>query len=80
MSEDLTKITEYLKELEEDNTIPKNVRTKITGIINILTGSEELNIKINKALDDLEEISNDTNMQSYTRTQIWNVTSLLENI
>ena len=34
--------------------------------------------KINKALHELEEVAEDTNMQPYTRTQIWNVVSLLE--
>ena len=73
-------ITDYLKELIDDNTVPRNIKTKIASIIEILENKgEEDSIKVNKALDELEEISNDTNMQPFTRTQIWNVISLLEN-
>ncbi|MCB9362009.1 UPF0147 family protein [Candidatus Woesearchaeota archaeon] len=73
-------ITDYLKELIDDNTVPRNIKTKIASIIEILEKeAEEDSIKVNKALDELEEISNDTNMQPFTRTQIWNVISLLEN-
>ncbi|MBU0461926.1 MAG: UPF0147 family protein, partial [Nanoarchaeota archaeon] len=39
---------------------------------------EELSIRINKALSELDEISDDTNLQAYTRTQIWNIASMLE--
>jgi len=34
----------------------------------------------NKALDELDELVSDNNIQQYTRTQIWNVVSLLEKI
>lgn len=79
--EELKNLIDYLHELEEDNTVPKNIRTKITSVIEILKNpEEETSIKVNKALDEFEEISNDTNIQSYTRTQMWNVVSILESI
>lgn len=76
----LDNIISYLKELLEDNTVPRNVRNKISDVITLLEGDEEESIKINKALDTFDEISNDTNLQSYTRTQLWNVVSMLENL
>ena len=42
--------------------------------------SSEISIKISKALNDLDEIADDVNLQPYTRTQIWNVVSILEKI
>ena len=69
-----------LQELIEDNTVPKNVRTKVDGIVQILKEDSDLQIRINKALQELDEISDDTNIQAYTRTQIWNIASLLEMI
>ncbi len=76
---DYSGVLDFLEELIEDNTIPKNVRNKISNIISILKEDSDPHIRKNKALDELEEISNDSNMQSYTRTQIWNVISMLEN-
>lgn len=69
-----------LSEIKEDITVPKNVRSKIESVIVILKEDTELSIKINKTLNDLDEISNDVNLQSYTRTQIWNAISLLEKL
>ncbi|MFP4423977.1 MAG: UPF0147 family protein [Candidatus Woesearchaeota archaeon] len=77
---DLANIIEFLHELEDDNTIPRNVKTKITSVIQILEDEGDQGMNINRALDELEKISNDTNMQPFTRTQIWNIVSLLENI
>ncbi len=80
-SEEVTSETiEQLQELEEDTNIPKNIQTKIKSITNILKGDTELSIKVNKALNELDEISNDPNLEAYTRTQIWNIVSILEKI
>ena len=73
-------IIEALEELSGDNTVPRNIKTKIGEIIKILKQEEEVPIKVNKALSELDEISDDSNLQQYTRTQIWNVVSALEMI
>lgn len=74
----IKQVIETLTELREDASIPKNVKLKIEGIITSLKGSSDLSIKVDKALNELDEMASDTNMQSYTRTQIWNIVSLLE--
>jgi uncharacterized protein (UPF0147 family) len=74
----LKDVLDALAELEQDSTVPKNVKERITNTIKALNAGCEDSIKINKALNELEEIADDTNMQPYTRTQIWNVVSLLE--
>lgn len=71
-------IISTLEELAEDTTVQKNIKSKLESIIGVLKGEEELCIKINKVLNDLDEISNDNNIHTYTRTQIWNVVSMLE--
>ncbi len=78
--ERIQSIIEVLGELEQDNTVPRNIKIKIGEVIKILKQDEELSIKINKALSELDEVSDDSNMQPYTRTQIWNVVSALEMI
>ena len=69
-----------LKELKEDATVPKNVKLKIEKAIGILRKNSEITIKVSKALNELEEVADDVNLQSYTRMQVLNVISALEKI
>ena len=80
MSDQVEDIIDVLTELLEDNTVPKNVKIKIESIINSLKQDSELSLKVNQALSILDEISDDNNIQPYTRTQIWNIASMLESL
>ena len=80
VEKELKPVIDALSELEEDITVPKNIKSKIAEIINSLQDNVELSIRINKALNELDEIANDSNLQSYIRTQIWGVVSLLEKL
>lgn len=77
---ELDAVVNSLAEIQADATVPRNVRTKIESIVNTLKEETELSIKVNKALNELDGISSDVNLQSYTRTQIWNAMSLLEKL
>jgi len=78
--ERIQNIIDALEEISTDSTVPKNVKSKITTKIAHLKEKADVSIRVNKALSELDEISEDTNLQSYTRTQIWNIASLLEGI
>jgi len=81
MAEDMMgEIIKTLSEVLRDHTVPKNTKARIESIITILSEKTETSIKVNKALHELEEISEDTNLQAFTRTQIWNISSMLEKI
>ena len=83
MAEQISEVDTAINSLNEiyaDATVPKNVRVKIDGIASTLKDGTELSIKVNKALNHLDEIANDVNLQPYTRTQIWNVMSMLEKL
>ncbi|MFH0798069.1 MAG: UPF0147 family protein [Candidatus Woesearchaeota archaeon] len=82
MDDKLHNIIEALQDLVSDSTVPRNIKSKVEGVISILKDENErdTNIRINKALGELDEISDDTNIQAYTRTQIWNIASMLERI
>ena len=83
MAEQLSEVYTVINSLSDilaDISVPRNVRTKIEKIIKTLNEDIELLIKVNKALNDLGEISSDVNLQSYTRTQLWNAMSLLEKL
>ena len=77
---EIESIEPLLNDLKEDTTVPKNVRLKIERVIGILNGRTDVTIKASKALNELEEIADDVNLQSYTRAQLWNVISALEKI
>ena len=73
---------ELLDMLIEDHSIPKNVRLSLSKIKDMLKNAskDELPVKIDAAMQIIEAISSDPNLPSFTRTQIWNLTSLLESI
>ena len=79
-NKEIDSIIETLGELEEDTTVPRNVKLKIQDMIKNLKEDTEAPIKISKALSELDEIADDINLQAYARTQIWNVVSALEKI
>ncbi len=74
----LKEVINALEELQRDAAVPKNVKTRIANTITCLRSAEELSIKINKALSELDELGEDSNIEPFTRTQIWNIVSLLE--
>lgn len=69
-----------LMEIQDDATVPRNVRTQVQSTISTLKTDTELSIKVSKALSGLSEIVNDVNLQPYTRTQIYNVMTTLEKL
>ena len=77
---DVEKIIENMNELVEDSSVPKNIKENVEKIIKILKEDGDISIRISKALNCLDEISDDINMQPYTRTQIWNIVSMLEKV
>lgn len=79
--EQLMNIVESMSEIELDNTVPKNIKKRLNETSRILRGTEEdESIRISKAKDILQEVLDDQNMQSYTRTQLLNLLSGLEMI
>jgi len=80
MKENTAAVIDALREVASDNTIPKNIREKINNILTSLNQEDELSLKIDRALHELEEISEDSNLQAYTRTQVWNIVSMLESL
>jgi len=73
---------EYMSELEEDSSIPRNIKAKISTIISSLknTKDENISLTVNKLLSDLDDISSDANLDQFTRQQIWSISSMLEGI
>jgi uncharacterized protein (UPF0147 family) len=72
-------INKLLDEINADRTVPRNVRTMVGEAKQSLSDKKMDNaVRINNAIYILDEVSNDPNIPVYTRTQIWNIVSLLE--
>lgn len=79
MSEKIHSIIEELILIESDTSVPKNVRGHIKNAINALNcNDKKIEVKIDKALEELGNADGDPNLPSYTRTKIWSVVSALE--
>ena len=71
-------VIDALKELEGDSSLPKNVKTKVASIIKILEEKGEVSMKVSRALHELESLADDSTTPSFTRTQLFNITSMLD--
>lgn len=79
MAEDILVLVETLSQIEQDDSVPKNVKLKLKSAMVALQGPDKDNkIKANRALQELDDVSDDPNIPSYVRPQIWNVVSMLE--
>lgn len=76
----MDEVIETLTELEEDFTVPKNVKQKISNIKSELKSDKDLSLRLNKSLSEFDEISDDINLPTFVRTKIWEVASMLEKL
>ena len=77
---DIEPIIKLLTGIVEDRTVPRNIRAAAEEAKKELTEETEnsWDIRLSSAISVLDEIINDPNMPMYTRTQIWNIVSMLE--
>ena len=75
---EMDEINRLLDEIGEDRTVPRNIRNLVQEAKGHLNDKQELPVRINSAISILDEVSNDSNIPIYTRTQIWNIVSMLE--
>lgn len=75
--ESIVEIIDTLESLLDD--MPLKARVQLSEIINEL--NSQLNLeKILKIRDDLESFSNNSNIDSFTRNEIFNILSLFESL
>lgn len=68
-----------IQQIANDRTVPRNIRSKCDESIKILQNEkEDVAVRINTVISYMDEISNDPNIPMYTRTQVWNIVSILE--
>lgn len=76
--ENIKSSIELLDEIIADKNVPKNIRVVCEKTKEVLLGEGDEKIKIDAAIQNLDLLSDNLNVPTYTRMQIWNVVSLLE--
>lgn len=72
-------IIALLQQIVNDRSVPRNIRSKCEECVNALKNEKEAkSVRVNTAVSILDEVTNDPNIPMYTRTQVWNIVSLLE--
>jgi uncharacterized protein (UPF0147 family) len=69
-----------LQEALDDESTPKVVRAKLEDLIALLQGPGDDRLKASKALSELDSLCDSTGLPSFIRTQLWNVSSMLERV
>ena len=76
---DTAAINQLLDEVADDRTVPRNIRNLIANAKASLNNTkQDMAVRVSGAITLLDDVSNDPNIPVYTRTQIWNIVSLLE--
>ena len=74
------KIEYAIKMLQEDTGTPRSVREKLGQMINYLKSNSDDSTKVSNVLSQLEDMSSDVNIPAYVRTQLYSLSSMLEQI
>ena len=75
-------VIDTIREVLDDPALQKNIKQKLEAVVRELSSADAGNIKlkVDKCVNDLEEVSNDANIQSFVRTQVWGIVSMLESL
>lgn len=79
LKKELEAVAEQMSGLAEDSTVPRNIRSVVSEAAHkILVEEPDKLVGLGTAIYALEDISNDINMPSHARTEIWSIISALE--
>jgi uncharacterized protein len=80
-NEQLSEVIDLLSSLESDYLIPKNIRFKIKNAHSLLLSEDHaLSIRVDRSMQELDDVADDPNVPVETKTQLWNLFSKLEAI
>ena len=71
-------IIELLTELSQDNSLSRNIRAALSDIKDSLENGEEFEVKVDAALQKVEDLALDPNISCYGRERLWTLTTMLE--
>lgn len=74
------KVEIAMKMLQEDTSTPRSVREKLGQMAHYLKQPLDDSTKISTVLSQLEELCSDVNIPPFIRTQMYSLSSMLEQI
>lgn len=81
MDTKLKNIMDFLDQIAEDTSVPRNIRRGATEAKARLTRKDEaLDLRVTSAIMIMDELANDPNIPLHGRTLIWNIISQLETV
>jgi len=80
MEKKLKMIIEDIEMILDDHSVPKNIRKALSDSKDRLLSEEEWNVKISSAIYFINGVSEDINMPTHARMQIWTIMSELESL
>jgi len=70
-----------LNQITSSNSTPKTIKKSITDLVVDLNNTEySLSVRAANTISLLDDVTQDPNMPSYVRTQLWQAVSKLESI
>ncbi len=77
----IEQVCDGLDMLNEDNSIPRNIRRGAEEVkTSLLNEKDPLDVRVATASSRLDDMANDPNIPLHGRTLIWNIMSVLEEI
>jgi uncharacterized protein (UPF0147 family) len=79
--ESMKEAIETLSQIASNNSTPKTIKKSIADLITDLNNEEySLSVRAANTISLLDDVTQDPNMPSYVRTQLWQAVSKLESI
>ena len=79
--ESMKEAIDTLNQIVSSNSTPKTIKKAITDLIADLNNEEySLSVRAANTISLLDDVTQDPNMPSYVRTQLWQAVSKLESI
>jgi uncharacterized protein (UPF0147 family) len=79
--ESMKEAIDTLNQIIASNSTPKTIKKSITDLITDLNNEEySLSVRAANTISLLDDVTQDPNMPSYVRTQLWQAVSKLESI
>ena len=79
--ESMKEAIETLNQIASNNSTPKTIKKSISDLIVDLSKEDDsLSVRAANTISLLDDVTQDPNMPSYVRTQLWQAVSKLESI
>lgn len=79
--ESMKEAIETLNQIASNNSTPKTIKKSVSDLVGDLSKEEDsLSVRAANTISLLDDVTQDPNMPSYVRTQLWQAVSKLESI